>query len=188
MAKKKKVEISENSKYFIEYGVNIERRIIMLDEEIEDFSIGFVIRGLMEMVALDAEKPIDIYVSSYGGSVYDGLALCDEIEDLIELGITVRTHAKGKIMSMALIIYLMGIERFSQERVTFMAHSLSSGTDGKIFEQKVDMRESIRLNDELLDILGEKTSKTRKFWEKEIEFKDQYYNKTQATKMGIVTE
>ena len=187
MAKKKK-ELSENTKYWIDKGIDLEKRRVMIDEEIEESSIGLIIRGLMEMVDLDDKSPIDIHVSSYGGSVYEGLMLCDEIEDLIESGIVVRTHAKGKIMSMAVIIYLMGQERYSKQRVTFMAHSLSSGTEGKVFEQKIDVAEAIRLNNELLDILGEKTTKTRKWWEKEIEFKDRYYNKKQAEKMGIVAE
>lgn len=183
---KKKSDITEDAKYWIENGVSIKKRKIMLDDEIEDLNTGFIMRAIEEMVDISSD-PIDIYVSSYGGSVYDGLMLCDQIEELEEKGIEVRTYVKGKIMSMALIIYLMANIRYATKRASFMAHSLSSSTEGKVFEQKIDTKEAERLNNELLDILGEKTGKTRAFWAKEIEYKDKYFNKEQAIKLGVVT-
>ena len=183
---KKKADI-ENDKYWIEHGIDLKRRWITLDEEIGDVNTGVIIRAIDIMKEGDKVKPIDIFVNSYGGSVYDGLGLCDHIEELEEEGILVRTHVKGKIMSMALVIFIMGQERYASKRSTFMAHSLSSGTEGKVFEQKIDVKEAERLNDELLNILGEKTGKTRAFWAKEIEYKDKYFNKDQAIKLVCLT-
>ena len=181
---KKKTDL-EVQKYYIEHGISIKRRQIWLDEEIEDASTGFIIRAIDEMIDDDPDKPIDIYVNSYGGSVYDGLGLCDHIQDL---DVEVRTHVKGKIMSMALIIFAMGDKRYASKRASFMAHSLSSGTEGKVFEQKIDVKEAERLNNVLLDMLEEKTNKSRAWWKKEIEYKDLYFNKTKAIDIGIVTE
>lgn len=175
----------DNAKYFIEYGVDLKGRKIMLDEDIEDFSIGFVMRSIMQMIEDNNEKPIDIYINSYGGSVYDGLALCDLIEDL---EVEVRTHAQGKIMSMALLIFACGDKRFAQERASFMAHSLSSGTEGKVYEQKVDVIEADRLNKILLKILADRSDKTEAWWKKQIEYKDMYFEKTKAIELGLVTD
>ena len=183
--RKKKQEITEDEKYWLEYGVDIKNRKVYIDEEIEDFSTGFVIRGLMAMIEKDNEKPIDIYVNSYGGSVYDGLALCDEIESL---DVEVRTHVKGKIMSMALIIFICGDKRIASKRSSFMAHSLSHGTEGKLYETEVDVKEAKRLENELLEILGERSLKDKKYWTRKIRYEDFYFDKDTAIELGMVDE
>lgn len=177
----------ENQKFWIENGIDLENRRIDLDEDIDSDSVGYVVRGIRSMITADIEKPIDIYISSFGGSVYDGLRLYDVIRGSSYTPI--RIHAEGKIMSMGVIIYLAGEEehRYASPNVTVMVHSLSSGAWGKMYELKTDVKECERLNNRLIDILTERTNHTVVWWKKEIEFKDQYYDKEKAIKLGIVT-
>ena len=175
-----------SAQFYIQYGVDIERRRITLDEDIDEFSTGFSIRGIHKMIDEDPTGPIDIYINSYGGSVYDGLALYDTLVALEEA--EVRTHALGKVMSMGLIIFLAGDKRYSSPRSTFMAHSVSGGSDGKIYEIKDDVEESKRLNAILLQILADRTSMTLSWWRKQIEFRDRYYDAKQAEQYGILEE
>ena len=51
---------------------------------------------------------------------------------------------------------------------------------------KIDTKETAELHSINLDILAERTHKTKKWWEKEIEYKDKFYNQEQAVKLGIV--
>ena len=178
----------ENQKFWVTYGIDFENRRIDLDEDVEDFTIGFVVRAIRSMILADKAEPIDIYINSYGGSVYDGLRLYDVIQGSTYTPI--RVHAEGKIMSMGLIIYLSGDSehRYSSPNATFMAHSLSSGMWGKMHELKIEVKECERLNNRLLDILADRTKKTRAFWKKEIEYKDCYYPKDKAISLGIVTD
>lgn len=184
----KENEKFESEKFWIEQGIDFENRRIDLDEDINYASVGYVVRGIRSMISADKGLPIDIYINSYGGSVYDGLRLYDAI-----LGSTytpIRLHAEGKIMSMGLLIYLAGDKehRYASPNSTFMAHSLSSGMWGKMYELKIEVKECDRLNNVLLDILAERTSKTRAFWAKEIKYEDRYYNKAKAMALGIVTD
>ena len=151
----RKDERYDNSKFWIEFGIDLEQRRLMLDEDVDEYSIGWIIRGIFKMVEMDGTAPIDVYVNSYGGNCYDGLALFDVLRSLDYL--TVRTHALGKVMSMGLKIYLAGDERYSYPSSTFMAHSVSSEIPyEKTYAVKVEAQETNRLNNIMLDILTEK--------------------------------
>ena len=181
-----KSEKYDNTKYWIEYGIDIEKRRVMLDEDIDEYSVGWIIRAMRRMIDADKSTPIDIYVNSYGGYCYDGLALYDFLRACSYT--TIRTHATGKIMSMGLVIYLAGDERYASPRTSFMAHSVSGGAWGKVYELKTDVKESDRLNKVNLDIMEERTSKTKAWWTKEIQYEDRYYDKKKALALGIVTD
>ena len=182
-----KSEKYDNTKYWIEYGIDIENRRIMLDEDVDEYTVGWIIRALRRMIDVDKSKPIDIYVNSYGGYCYDGLALYDFIRACSYT--TIRTHALGKIMSMGLTIYLSGDERFSSPRATFMAHETSDAAiRERLHQGKTDVRELARLNGVNLDILAERTTKTKAWWSKEIQHEDRFYDKKKALSLGIVTD
>lgn len=184
----KEDEKFSSQKFWISDGIDLENRRIDLEQEIEEINIGIVVRAIRSMISADKAEPIDIYVNSYGGSVYDGLRLYDVIQGADYT--TIRVHAEGKIMSMGLIVYLAGDpeHRYASPNATFMAHSLSSGMWGKMSELKIEVKECERLNNRLLDILAEKTDKNRAWWKKEIEYKDCFYDKEKALELGIVTD
>jgi ATP-dependent protease ClpP protease subunit len=106
---------------------------------------------------------------------------------LSTLPCVVRTHACGSIMSMGLIVFLAGDERYSQKNTTFMNHSVSSAIEGKLADIKIDSKEVERLNDVCNEILAEKTNMKKDWWKKHIEFKDQYYDFSKALELGIIT-
>lgn len=177
----------ENQKFWIENGIDLENRRIDLDEDIDYSSVGYVIRGIRSMIKADIGEPIDIYINSFGGSVYDGLRLYDVVKGATHTPI--RVHAEGKIMSMGLIIYLAGDpeDRYASPNATFMAHSLSSGVWGKMYEMDIDVKECKRLNERLIAILVENTNKSSRWWKAQIRYEDRYYDKEKAIKLGIVT-
>jgi ATP-dependent Clp protease protease subunit len=175
----------QNHLYWIENGIDIDRRRIRLDEDVDEYTIGWIRGAIDIMIHQNADEPINIEISSYGGSVYDGLALYDLLEDL---NCPIFTHATGKVMSMGLILYLVGDRRTASPRTTFMAHAVSSGTFGKVSEMTTDLKETERLNKVNIKILADRTKKSTTWWTKEIRHIDQYYDVTQALKIGIITE
>ena len=182
-----KSEKFDSTKYWIAQGIDIEKRRVMLDEDVDEYTIGWIIRGIMRMVDASKTEPIDVYINSYGGSCYDGLALYDVLRACSYTKI--RTHALGKIMSMGLIIYLAGDERFSSPRAKFMAHEVSDGgIRERLHQAKTDLKELDSLNNDNLEILADRTNHTIAWWKKEIKYEDGYYNKEKAMKLGIVTD
>lgn len=182
MAKKKKIELDT---FYIQHGIDVFNRRVFLDEEVDEVSMGWIIRAIQTMIEIDAEMPIKLFINSFGGSVYDGLALFDLLESL---PCEVHTVCLGSAMSMSLILFLVGDVRSAYPRSTFMAHSLSGGIEGTMSDMKIDLAESKRLNNILLKILSSNTKKTLAWWKKEIEHEDKYYDYKKSVKLGIVTE
>lgn len=180
--KKSGMELVE---FFLNYGIDIKNRNVFLDGDIDEDSVGAVIRGVIAMTNDDTEKPITVYINSYGGVVYEGLALYDS---LVALDCPVHTICYGKAMSMALIVYLAGDKRFSSPRATFMNHSSAGMAGGKVVDMKNDVKEIDRLENMCYDILAEKTNHTKAWWAKASKYEDCYYDYEKAKKLGIVTE
>jgi ATP-dependent Clp protease protease subunit len=145
--------------------------------------MGWIKRAIKLMLRKDAESPILLNISSYGGSVYDGLGLYDMIR---KLPCPVYTHCEGYAMSMGLVLFVAGDVRTAEENSTFMAHSVSSIAGGKAFEIDLESKEVNRLNKLMAKLLSERTNRDAKWWEKEIKYEDKYYNVVNAKKLGIL--
>ena len=59
------------------YNLLLDNRIIYLTGNIDTNSADYVISNLLIMNSLDKKSDIKLYISSYGGSVYAGLAIYD---------------------------------------------------------------------------------------------------------------
>ena len=179
---KKKIDINS---FYIQHGIDIIGRQIFLDEEVSELSMGWIMRSIQMMIEINAETPIKLFINSFGGDVYSGLALFDLLESL---PCEVHTTCLGSAMSMSLILFLVGDVREAYPRSTFMAHSLSGGIEGNMAEMKIDLDESKRLNNILLKILADRTKKSLNWWKKEVEHEDKYYDYKKSIKLGIITE
>lgn len=180
-----KDERYENSKFWLMYGVDLEKRRISIHGDIDEDSVSYAIRGINKMLEVDPEAAIDVYINSYGGDAYEALALYDAISDCT---CNVRTHGQGKVMSAGLMIYLAGDERYSFPNTTFMAHTALSRTGGKSFEQEVDLLELKRIDSIICQMLSEKTKKSKMWWARKIKTHDYYIPYKEALELGIVTQ
>ncbi|MCH5167836.1 MAG: ATP-dependent Clp protease proteolytic subunit [Erysipelotrichales bacterium] len=125
---------------------------------------------------LDQEyKPEEItfnfHLSSYGGTVYDGLAMCDMLSrlDNEDNGITVNLFCEGKVMSMGLPICLSVRNRYASKNTTFMFHDISTFSVGKLENIKEDIKESERLQKIVMNIITKNSKITQselKSWNK----------------------
>lgn len=174
----------DSAKFYIEHGIDVGKRRIMIDEDIDEYSCGWAIRGIHKMMDASKTDPIDIYVNSFGGGCYDGLALIDTIQSCEYA--TVRTHAVGKVMSMGFMIFLSGDERYASPNTTLMLHTVSSEMWGKAFELKTESNEVERLKKILFTMIADKSNKTYDYWAKHLKYEDRYYTTEQAKKLGFV--
>lgn len=182
MAKKR--ELKDQDTYYLEFGIDIHGRKIFLDDDIDDVSVGWIIRGIQKMIEYDKEKPLDVYINSYGGEILSGLAVYDVLEGL---DCIVRTHALGKVCSMGLIIYLAGDERYSSKRARFLHHEASTLLEGTLTNIKEDLKETNIVEDMCNKIVEEKTGKSNKWWQTKILKKDYWLGFEEARKLNIIT-
>lgn len=133
---------------------------------------------------------VNIYLSTFGGYIYDMLAIYDEIKALTK-EYEVNIFCVGKIMSAGTIIMLAtDLEhRFAYQNTTFMYHTLSSYHAGKIKELEENVEESKRLHKVMWNILKENTSipddKLDEIYKCK---KDWYITAQQAKKFKIISE
>lgn len=133
-------------------------RKILLSDTIASVSVKDVIKEIMEINRDDdlktrdyidwERKPIKLYINSFGGSVYDGLALVDVIK---QSNTPVHTICIGSAMSMGFWIYLAGEKRYVGENSTLMFHDISSWIWDKSETIKQELKEILRLQEMLLN-------------------------------------
>ena len=181
---KKQRKLSGNDEYWIEYGIDVDNRRVMLNEEVDEYSMSWIIRGILMMSDFDSDTPIKVYINTYGGSCYDGLALYDTIKNCKA---PVHTYAIGKVMSMGTWIMLAGDEKYAYPNTTFMWHSISSSMPHcKMFDLETDTKECKRLYNQLLDIYGRDSNKSFAWWSKWIKYEDRYAGVDKAKELGFV--
>ena len=108
------------------------KRDLLLSDRISQGTVKDIIKDIFEINFDDDEKeeiykdwerkPIQLFINSYGGSVYAGLALIDVIK---RSKTPVHTVCIGSCMSMALWVWLSGAKRFVGEFATLMFHDIS---------------------------------------------------------------
>ena len=133
---------------------------------------------------------INIYLSTFGGYIYDMLSIYDEIKAL-KNEYKVNIFCVGKIMSAGTIIMLAtDLEhRFAYPNTTFMYHTLTSGAYGKIKDLEENAEECKRLHKIMWNIYKENTSiPDEKLDEIYKCKKDWYITAEQAKKYKIISK
>lgn len=176
----------EGERAFDIYSRLLNERIIFLGEEVNEQTAGLVVAQLIHLAYEDPKKDIKLYINSPGGAVYDGLAIYDTIQyiqpDVMTIGI-------GLQASMGSFLLSSGTKgkRFALPSSRIMIHQPSSGTQGKVTDQEITLRESLfikqRLNELLAKNTGQKVSKIEKDMER-----DFWMSSEEAVKYGIIDE
>lgn len=129
-------------------------------------------------------KPIELYIDSYGGYVYQCMGLLGIMENS---KVPIHTIVTGCAMSCGFLISIAGHKRFAYQHSTFMYHQVSSGAIGKLKDMEDDVMETKRLQKFIEEHTLAKTKLTGKDLEKCYEQKkDWYFNAKQALKSGII--
>ncbi len=115
-----------------QYYKNLKQRKIVINESIGAEIVEMVILPLLEMDNDGSGEPIEIVLCTCGGSLFDGMALCDVIDNLkCPTTITVITYA----YSMGGIILMAGynnpnVTRRCYKHSTALLHSGSTYLEG----------------------------------------------------------
>lgn len=175
----------DNADKYLEYGIDIDNRIVNITHSIEQESVAICMSGIMLMLAKDKEKDIHIYINSFGGDPYTSMGFYDFLRSLKTCDIN--TYNIGCAMSGGSIIFMAGDNRYMYENTVFMMHSVSSGAEGKVHLDLIDEADECkRIHNQLCEIYAKHTKRTKKQWDNLIKYKDRYYRAEDALKMGIV--
>ena len=176
----------EGERAFDIYSRLLNERIIFLGEDVNEHTANVVVAQLLHLAYEDSKKDIKLYINSPGGSVYDGLAIYDTIQyispDVMTIGI-------GLQASMGSFLLSSGTKgkRFALPNSRIMIHQPSSGTQGKITDQEITLREGLFLKQRLNEILSKNTGQKLAKIEKDSD-RDFWMSAEEAVKYGLIDE
>lgn len=177
---------SEGERAFDIYSRLLKERIIFLGEDVNEHTANVVVAQLLHLAYEDPKADIKLYINSPGGSVYDGLAIYDTMQyispDVVTIGI-------GLQASMGAFLLSSGTKgkRFALPNSRIMIHQPSSGTQGKITDQEITLKEGIYLKHRLNQILAKNTGQKMAKIEKDAD-RDFWMSADESVTYGLIDE
>jgi ATP-dependent Clp protease protease subunit len=174
----------EGERAFDIYSRLLNERIVFLGEDVNEHTANIVVAQLLHLAYDDSTKDIKLYINSPGGSVYDGMAIYDTIQyikpDVMTIGI-------GLQASMGAFLLSSGTKgkRFALPSSRIMIHQPSSGTQGKVTDMEITLRETILLKQQLNQILAKNTGQKLSKIEKDVD-RDFWMSAKEAAEYGII--
>lgn len=166
------------------YSRLLKDRIIFLGTDVNEHTANLVVAQMLFLESEDPKKDIKLYINSPGGSVYDAMAIYDTMQfvknDIETVGIGIQASAAAFLLSSG----TKG-KRFLLNNSTVMVHQPSSGTRGKVTDQEIDLRESLRVKKMLEEIMAKNTGQKVTKIHEDME-RDRWMTAQEAQKYGLV--
>ena len=168
------------------YSRLLKERVVFLGDQVTPETANLVVAQLLQLAYEDPKKDIKLYINSPGGSIYAGFAIIDTM-NYIEPD--VQTIGIGLQASMGSLLLSSGAKgkRFCLPNARVMIHQPSSGTEGKITDQEIALKEGIELKRIVIDMMCKNTGKDAKTIERDMD-RDNWMSAEEALKYGIIDE
>lgn len=177
---------SDGERAFDIYSRLLKDRIIFLGEDVNEHTANLVVAQLLFLAGEDSKKDIYFYINSPGGSVYHGMAIYDTMQYIKP---DVQTIGIGMQLSMGSFLLSSGAKgkRFTLPHSKVMIHQPSSGSEGKVTDMEITLKETLRVKDMLIDIMAKNTGQKRDKIRNDME-RDNWMTAEEAKKYGIIDE
>lgn len=162
----------------------LKERIIFLNGEVNDTTASLVVAQLLFLEAEDADKDIQLYINSPGGSVTAGFAIYDTMNYIKS---DVSTICIGMAASMGAFLLAAGQKgkRFALPNSEVMIHQPLGGAKGQSVDVQIYANRLIRTRDEINRILSEKTGQPIEVVQKDTD-RDNFMSAEEAKNYGLI--
>jgi ATP-dependent Clp protease protease subunit len=166
------------------YSMLLRNRIIVVGNEINDYTANLIVAQLLYLSNEDAEAPIQMYIHSPGGIIYSGMAIYDTMQ-MIPNPIT--TLAVGVTASFGTVLLTAGTkgQRYALPNATIHMHQPLGGAQGQAAEIEIQAHEILRLKTRLNEILAKHTGQPIDVIERDTD-RDLYMDPQQAMEYGLI--
>ena len=161
-------------------------RIIFLGVPIYEDVANIIQAQLLFLESVDAQKMIQIYVNSPGGSVYAGLGIYDTMQ---YIGPEVATICTGMAASMAAVLLCAGTagKRSALKHARVMIHQPMGGASGQASDIEIEAREIQKVKKELYEIIASHSNQDyKKVWKDSD--RDYWMTAQEAKDYGMIDE
>ncbi|MHB8635481.1 MAG: ATP-dependent Clp protease proteolytic subunit [Fimbriimonadaceae bacterium] len=162
----------------------LKDRIVFLGTEVDDYVANLIVAQFLFLEKEDADKDIEFYINSPGGSVYAGMAIYDTMQ-IVKCEIA--TTCVGMAASMGAVLLAGGAKnkRSALKNARVMIHQASAGFRGTTADINVQVAETNQLNNTILGILAEHTGKDMEQIRRDVD-RDRYLSSEEAKAYGLV--
>jgi ATP-dependent Clp protease protease subunit len=162
-------------------------------DEVSMFKIMYYMDKIRKMddskeIEMENRQPIEIICNSYGGQLYECMALISKIEKFQEDGYKINTTLTGKAMSCGQFIFMFGSHRKIYRYGTLLIHKLSNWNVGNYDQLKVGYEEDKRLQDLLNNLIVTKTNIPLELLLEKTKGVDWYLSPEDCIKYGMADE
>jgi ATP-dependent Clp protease protease subunit len=161
-----------------------EQRIIMLTGEIDERKAQQFIKYLVLLSAQSPTEHITIYISTYGGDMYEMNAMYDAMR-LVKCPL--HTIGIGKVMSAGVLLLAAGDRRSIAENTSIMMHQVNTEVYGTVSDLSIEVKHTKALQDTMYKLYSKYTGKPVKQLEMDLK-SDKYLTAQEALEYGIVDE
>lgn len=168
------------------YSRLLRERVIFLGGPIDDVSANIIIAQLLFLQSEDANKDIELYINSPGGSVTAAMAIYDTMNYIKP---DVKTVCIGIAASAAAVILSSGAKgkRYALPNSEVMIHQVLGGVEGQASDIEITAKHILKVKENLNKILSKNTGKSVSQIEKDSD-RDYYMNAEEAKKYGLVDD
>lgn len=161
-------------------------RIIFMGTGVDDYVANIITAQLLFLESVDASKDISIYINSPGGSVYAGLGIYDTMQFVKP---DVATICTGMAASMGAVLLCAGAEgkRSALPHSRVMIHQPSGGAQGVATDMEINLKEMLKLKEELYQIISKHSKQPYDKVYKDSE-RDYWLRANEAKEYGMVDE
>lgn len=168
----------------IESRLLTERKIFIEGEINAQIACDFE-KCIILLIKENAEKPIDVYISSQGGEITAGMHIYDTLK---RLETEVNLHGRGTVASMAAILLASGEKghRFINPHAKIMIHEpmIAGGVGGSASTIKKTAESILETKAMIVELLANSTGHSKEDTETAISY-DHYMNAKECIEFGI---
>ena len=160
----------------------------VVDEKVAEIVLAILcLKETNRMLPADEKKPIDFYISTYGGNADDMFALYDIMKQ-VEAETEIHTIGVGKVMSAGVPILAAGTKgkRKIGKNCRVMIHSVVAGQHGPLHNLVNEMEAIEQIQKMYINCLVNETKMTKKDVKNMLERNlNVYLSAEEAVKLGI---
>ena len=166
------------------YSRLLKERIIFIVGPIDDNVANLIVAQLLFCESENADKDVQLYINSPGGSVTAGLAVYDTMQFI---NCDVSTMCIGQAASMGALILAGGTKgkRYCLPNSRIMIHQPSGGSQGQASDIEIQAREILYIRRRMNEIMGLHTGKTADQLAEDTE-RDNFMTAQEAQAYGLI--
>jgi len=170
------------------YSRLLKDRIVMLDNEVSEYSASLIVAQMLFLESEDSEKDIFFYINSPGGLVTAGMAIYDTMQFIKP---DVQTIVMGQACSMGSLLAQAGAagKRKMLPNARHMIHQPSGGARGQATDMLIQVEEILKMKKNLTEIYVKHNSRNKTYEQILADMeRDKFMSAQEALDYGLVDE